>query len=1301
MRHSTVPERDMLAIGIDIDGGDRALAIRRAKRGECETCGAPTHKISVFGKKTSLSKEGKVYKGRCLRCHPLDGSNRKPSSRPQLSGHARAPSRANHLGNYPPQTQPSSRQIQIQRPSLQQQQQRNQPIIEVPTEQSLPQQQMPQQQAQAQATQQHVPQQQLPLQPMQSSNFPESLELEDDGDFSVVSEITTDMRLIQGARDWDPSNDYDSEEEDAQMPATRRRPEPSVGGDDPYADSRPDPEHRPVHAMHSPKSRNKERKAPPLHPSRNSLTPDRRSGYGDYTERASEASYTPQGSKKSNPPIMPTRIPSIRDSDGYPVAESNHDWNNRSNMLPPGGMDSVFQNRSERHVNSHSEIQLPGISQNVDNHMNADIRPPLKMNSMASGPSMMDDFPSYNDGNAYNDGNDEFPSSRLSYSRDAPIPTNPKGQSNDGSQRSSSRSYGTDHYAQNRSQQQSFVMSRERAAPPPRTPDLRGRPDDDMIHDPMSHMSIKKSDLRGQPDDDIMHDPMSNMSGGAALKKSRRPDDNIIHDPMSNLAAGVATGGHEMERAPLRMPSTAAAAPSKDRVTDMMRTLSRVERMHAQPRKSSKKKDTSMQEIPVIIECINSKDADSALREKAFNALAQILWRSGEKARDYIVEHRGIDALVNAMWEDMGIATVQDAALHFLFSLAASSDGRASSDLLSNQESICDSLLFSMTSHLTVPSVQLKGCSILACLASASSNNKRISDGSLSGAQLMVLNALCNHIDSNEIQKAGIQALYYQCSLSEHAEGNKRNLMETTLDNGRSGIDVVVDAMIQLRDDVVAMEWACNMMWYLTSSEDLVESTSRVLDVVEQVLKACQRHLVNPEAVGLIEASFGFFGNLAHLENMRSHLHQIGVVQTLIDGMHFHRKDYGVNIEACSAIANLSVLTSIRDTIIKGAGVAAVIDAMQVFMESPECVAEAARALVCLSIQSRDGKEQMMLPEVVHYIAEAGFKHNDSPQLQEMNAALIASLSVDPIATAMVLENGGVNVLIRALSESSEEKVLDATTLAFRNISCQVMQANHPGDLLQPGTVNGIVKAMQFYEGSASIQTNGCCLLWNLTFESTNSPGNIVGPEGIQSLVKAMQCNMESGELLELACGTLWKIADSPADRKRGLLGSGAIEAVACAMVMHPGRTSTLEKACGVLTSASLEHTLAEAMANAQAVSIVAEAMRNNSSSLPLLEFGCITLRNIVSLLPEFAQEASIAVSVVINAMKDNMDAIGFQKEACNLLWVLAAKDESCQSKISALDGISVLMQCMEYNRDDPAVHSAAVGAFNQVSHEN
>eukprot|EP00980_Cylindrotheca_fusiformis_P023065 scaffold10090_cov119-Cylindrotheca_fusiformis.AAC.3 len=1291
MKHVSVPDRDMLAIGIDIDGGDRALAARRAKRGECETCGTPTHKISVFGKKTALSKEGKVYKGRCLRCHPLDGSNRKPSTLPQLSSHSSGRPSAAHPsfgGNYPPPSQPAVRQMQMQRSP---QQPRSRPSRQIPPELSLPQ----------QVPEQHVPQhqeckqqpsqllQEQPLQPLQPSQpqqslvVPRSLDLEDDGDISVVSGITMDLRLIQGARDWDPSNGYDSEEEDAHMPATRRRPEPSVGGDDPYADARPDPEHMPTRTMHSSSSaRNRERKPPPSHPGRNSLSADfngrflqnvRHPGYDDYPERAQLLPFVPRGDKSSNPPVMPARMPSVMDSDGYPGAVTNG-GNVPNNILPPGGMDSLFQNRSARAMNSHSEIQLPGKSQDAPysfaevEEMEDHIPPPIAMKSVESGPMLIDDFPEYNDGV------DEYQSSRVPYSHDAPSLNNFKLQANENSQRSS-RSYSTDHYSQNKSQHQSIVSARERAAPPLRTPDLRGLPDDDMIMDPMNP-----------------------ISGGAALRTADRgrADVDVIQDPMSSMTLGGA--GHEMARDP-HSTQSAAAAPSKDRVSNMMRMLSRVERMNEQPRKSSKKKDKSMQEIPVIIECINSNDADSALREKAFNALAQILWRSGEKARDYIIEHKGIDALVTAMWEDMGIVNVQDAALHFLFSLAASSDGRASSDLLSNQESICDSLLFSMQSHLTIPSVQLKGCSILACLASASSNNKRISDGSLSGAQLMVLSALSNHVDSIDIQKAGIQALYFQCSLSEHAESNKRNLMDTTLEDGLSGIEVVVDTMTRLRDDVVAMEWACSLMWCLTSSEDLVNATSKVPEALEQVVKACQRHLANPDAVALIEASFGVFGNLAYLENARAHLHQIGVVQTLIDGMHFHRKEYGVNIEACAAIANLSILSSVRDSVVRGGGVAAVIDAMQVFMESPECLAEAARALVCLSIEYPAGKEQMRFPEIFHIIAEAGFKHSDSPYLQEMSSALVSSLSADPISTDLILESGGVDVLIQVLNKSSEERVLNATTLAFRNISCQTSQGDCFEVLRQPATVGGTIRAMQAFEGSASIQTNGCCFLWNVASQTVNSPGSIVGFEGVQSLVKAMQWNMESGELLELACGTLWEIVDNPLDRKRGFVGSETIDAVTCAMVMHPGRTSTLEKACGVLSSASLDHTLAEAMGNAQAVSIIAEAMRSNSSSLPLLEFGCITVRNIVSLLPEFAQEGSAVVSIVLNAIKENMDALGFIKEACNLLWVLAVKAESCQSKISALDGVAVLMQCVE-QITDPAVHSAAMGAFNQISKE-
>ena len=66
--------------------------------------------------------------------------------------------------------------------------------------------------------------------------------------------------------------------------------------------------------------------------------------------------------------------------------------------------------------------------------------------------------------------------------------------------------------------------------------------------------------------------------------------------------------------------------------------------------------------------------------------------------------------------------------------------------------------------------------------------------------------------------------------------------------------------------------------------------------------------------------------------------------------------------------------------------------------------------------------------------------------------------------------------------------------------------------------------------------------------------------------------------------------------------------------------------------------------------------------------------------------------------MRENIDAIGFQEEACNLLWVLAAEAESCRSKILGLDGIAVLMTCLEQNSHVPGVQDAALGAFNKLA---
>ena len=108
--------------------------------------------------------------------------------------------------------------------------------------------------------------------------------------------------------------------------------------------------------------------------------------------------------------------------------------------------------------------------------------------------------------------------------------------------------------------------------------------------------------------------------------------------------------------------------------------------------------------------------------------------------------------------------------------------------------------------------------------------------------------------------------------------------------------------------------------------------------------------------------------------------------------------------------------------------------------------------------------------------------------------------------------------------------------------------------------------------------------------------------------------------------------------------------------------------------------------------------MRNNIQAVNLLEVGCQMMRNVLFMYPDTAQEAAPVVATIINAMQDNINAVTFQKEACNLLWMLVMEEESCQSKILALDGLGILMRVMEANREDSELQKAALGAFNRLS---
>ena len=708
----------------------------------------------------------------------------------------------------------------------------------------------------------------------------------------------------------------------------------------------------------------------------------------------------------------------------------------------------------------------------------------------------------------------------------------------------------------------------------------------------------------------------------------------------------------------------------------------------------------SLIDIPVLINLLNSS-SDGGDHVKAIQSLADIIWGYGQQAKVLITDHKGLEGLTQSMWTSMADASVQEAALNLIFALASSSDGLAASDVLtgnSAQDAI-DALLIVMQTHLTVENIQHTGCGILACLSAATSNNSSVDDASLSGALVSVVSAMEAHRNSTEIQEWGIRALYNQCVYSRHAESNKRSLAlsKSGMEENKCGAAVIYRAIeITEEDDMVTVEWACRLYWCLSASEDVAEMLTVTHHPIQVILEALQRYHQVAEAASVLEAIFGALANLVKVKENHK-LVDPSVLFLVVRAAQSQHTNEDLLIEACALIANLVSLSSDNAVVAVNADAIDVIfNGLQAFPENVSMFEEAMRCLTCLSVASEDAKGYLCTRVVLSFLANM---HSDSAFGQEMFVNLMGSIMTRDGPQHTIIAHGGVDMLLSAMrAHPNDRRVQEAGCLAVRNLACH---GDEDMRIDFRETINCITQAMAKHEGSESIQLNGCCTLWNVASKGHlgDSGGyELSDKEMMECIVKAMQTHMESASVLEMACGALCSKINGSPQQKEFLVESGGLDAVTCVLVMHPNEPAALEKAFGVLSCMSASTDFADDVANAQCMINVMEAMRANSSSISLLEFGCLVLRNIILLRSEHASEASSIVATILNAMGEHPGNVEFQREACSLLWAMAAVSETCKSKVLSLDGIAVLLNCLEHNSSFTDVQDAALGAFNQLS---
>lgn len=699
----------------------------------------------------------------------------------------------------------------------------------------------------------------------------------------------------------------------------------------------------------------------------------------------------------------------------------------------------------------------------------------------------------------------------------------------------------------------------------------------------------------------------------------------------------------------------------------------------------------SVDDIAGIIENLDQQN-----RVVGFQSLAELIMSNGQIAKSRIAECNGIQILVESMWIDMAQPFVMEAACELLFALTASSDCNPESDVLIGDiaEAAVDALLITMQTHINVESIQSLGCNTLHCLASASSTNALVPDGTLSGAVFMVVNAMDMHRKSQEVQEWGIRALYSQCMSSKHAEFSKKNLMQSGVDGG-GGMGVIQRALEVA--NLVTVELACRLYWSLAANDDAARTLMETPGAFHAILKGMERFHKKPEAAPMIEAAFGALANLARVcENQKLFRESDAISRATQTIQAFHYDDV-LYVEACALLGVLATQPQNIEVLLSADVVNIVAKLIHQYPNNQMLQEEALLTLICLTHESEVAKQSLCSDSnTMASIVRIMMDRSSTTVIKELACTLTGSLCVLKESAQIASTQGAIDAVLGLLKNyPNERKIHDAAFVTLRNITCQGIGVDF---FLKSDTARTILDAMSASTESVSSQLNACCLLWNICAKAKKDPSSLVDAGAIMQVVKAMQLHMESGEVLEMACGALWCLIDQSDSRKKELLGCGAIDAVTCSLVMHPHVPPTLEKACGLLANVCTSTHMAESIADSHGISYVVEAIVNNPGSMKLLELGTLVLRNMVLTNHEFAEEASNGISPIIKCMKDNPDAVGFQREACNTLWALAAQSEECKKTIITLEGMSVLLVALQHNSCVGDLQEAANGAINQLT---
>jgi hypothetical protein len=709
------------------------------------------------------------------------------------------------------------------------------------------------------------------------------------------------------------------------------------------------------------------------------------------------------------------------------------------------------------------------------------------------------------------------------------------------------------------------------------------------------------------------------------------------------------------------------------------------------------------EEAPVILFCLHTYPDNADLNEKAFNALFTLATSVECRHKSEILSNKGVKCIVDGLWRHMEVPTVQEAGLFALWALAVSEEGGSASKGAKNisEGRALDATLISMQTHLHSPSIQYAGCGILSCLARAAKLEKKIDDGTSSGAMFQVVCALDMHSTTSPVQEWGIRALVNEC---ENSTTNKMNLVkrgEGSLgDGGDSGILSIYKAMKRFPGEPAILEWGLRLMHCVSSYENAAVEMSTADNSIERVIEILEARKRQPNAMRLCEEGIGALSNFSAFKQNDAPMRFAGAIKTVSNIMMLYPHVERIQVLSCRLLANVAISKESREAILRSDATRIVSSAMRAFSASAALQEEACRLLRALCIESSDGRASVSGSAGISSVVRAMSMHTDSNKVQEQAAGVFAGMASEESWCGQVASSGALATIPKAMSAHPKERSLqEICCVALRNLSTTSDARN---ELTAPDRLKTIIQALAHQEESEVVQENVCVILWNLSANLARGsrPRPLIDPGDIKHIVKAMQNYPDSPGTQKAACGALWSLATFSDEIQNCVASSGGIDAIMCALLLHQDKTDLLELACGVLCSLSVNKRIVNAVADAGCIGAVTEVIRNHMSCFALFQTSCLFLHNMAFFDMNYAEEASAACSSIIRAMKENPDDATLIRAACCALASLAANAEACRERIHASGGVSTIMRAKERFRNFADVWSEAEGALAQLGND-